>query len=142
MSCNRCKKRSLTHIANNVFKDPRIAKKWLSSKDDFFFKNQTPLEMIADQNVTDKESVVLQLYISAAMDMTLFDRENYDDRVKRLVNMTTLMGVYRNQTHAKAMIMNDYMISEKIKIAEMLKTNEGTERFQSSLLRSYYGVYA
>ena len=142
MSCNRCKKRSLTHIANDVFKDARIAKKWLTSKNDFYFKNQTPIEMIADEKVTEKEQVVLQLYIAAMMDDKQFDRETYDDRLKRIVNVTTLMGLYRNRNHASAMIKNDYMIGEKDKIADMLKTREGTERYQYRLLCGHYGVYS
>ena len=142
MDCNRCKKRSLTHIANAAFQDARIAKKWLTSKDEFYFKDQTPIEMIADSKVTDKEAVVLQVYIAAMMDTTLFDREDYDARITRLVNTTTLMGLYRNRNHAKAMIKHDYLMGEKDKISDMLKTREGVQRYQDRLLRGHYGVYA
>lgn len=142
MSCNRCKKRSLTHIANTVFKDARIAKKWLTSKDEFYFKNQTPIEMIADENVKDKESVVLQLYISAAMDKTLFERENYDERLTRIAKMALLMGCYKNMTHAKIMLKHDYMPGESKTTGELLKTREGTENIQGRFLRSHYGVYS
>lgn len=142
MDCNRCKKRSLTHIANRVFKDARIAKKWLTSKDEFYFKDQTPIEKIADEQVTNKEDVVLQLYIAAMMDDDLYNRETYEDRLSRLVNTTTLMGLYRDRNHARAMIKHDYMMGESEKISDMLKTRDGTDRFQTRIMRGYYGVYS
>ena len=36
----------------------------------------------------------------------------------------------------------DYLMGEKDKISDMLKSREGVTRYQDRLLRGHYGVYA
>ncbi len=90
MDCNRCKKRSLTHIANDVFKDARIAKKWLHRDDVAGLNGIKPIDAIARADA-DHLAIVKQVYVSAMKDESLLERESAEDRKKRFFKTSQLV---------------------------------------------------
>ncbi len=50
MSCNKCMKRQLAHMANEAFKDARVAKKWLTKENDLL-NGAKPIDAIVDEGV-------------------------------------------------------------------------------------------
>ncbi len=90
MSCDRCKKRSLTHIANDVFRDPRVAKKWLHNVNTADLDNKKPIDLIALDGA-DHHKIVKTLYIAALKDYDLLNRETVEQRNMRFTKTVQLI---------------------------------------------------
>jgi uncharacterized protein (DUF2384 family) len=136
----KCKRRELTQLANEVFKDARRAKQWLNSTDNLKLQGEKPIDLIKNGNVN-SETVTKELYMAAASDPAQFDRESYDARVQRVEKTVSLVFSF-NEADAKAWM--DYkkhpaLSGETPK--EALKDKNTARALENALIRIRYGMY-
>lgn len=133
------RQRSLSILVNRLFKDQRLASKWMNSPDTVYGEEMTPLEAIAKSS--DHETLAcLEAHMAVISDEYRPKNEAHQGRVQRLKDVAAeVFGSHKMSL--------EWLSSSGIRALnyerpiDLLRTKEGTRHVEDALARINYGHF-
>jgi len=133
------RQRSLSILVNRLFKDQRLASKWMNTPDAMYGKEITPLEAIAKSS-GHEDIVRSEAHMAVIRDEYRPKNETDKDRIQRLKDVAAeVFGSH--EVSLKWLSSNRIRALNCERPIDLLKTKEGTRHVEDILARITYGFF-